>query len=157
MKVCKDIFTVGVDYVFIPRINGTHSSQETISDILTSTAQRLQSYKCRDQILQIICNYYLSPCGIEYKSSPYSICPEDCNAVQKECPVEWKIAQDELKDHQFINCNYTSTLLFPLKSCCKRIGPQLQSSMTQLQPSMTQQPEFQPSMTQQPEIEGKLL
>ena len=147
MKVCDDIFTVGVDHVFVPRIHGAHSTQENISNFLNLTALQLQSSNCRNHVLQIICNYYLSPCGNKsFQVSPYSICPEDCNAVQKKCSVEWQIAQKELKDYEFINCNYTSTLLFPLKSCCKRVELQSQSSATPIiQPSAT--PIIQPSAT----------
>ena len=135
MKVCDDVFTVGVDYVFVPRIHGAHSSQEAISTILSLAVLELQNSNCHSHILQIICKYYLSPCGT--KSFPYSICPEDCNAVQKKCSVEWKAVQQALKEYQFINCTYTSTLLFPLKSCCKRVGLQFQPSATTIQPSAT--------------------
>ena len=155
MKVCDDIFTVGVDYVFIPRIHGAHSSQEAISDFLSSAVLDLQNSNCRHHILQIICNYYLSPCGTEsHQVSPYSICSEDCNAVQNKCSVEWKAVQQKLKEDQFINCTYTSTLLFPLKSCCKRVGLQFQLSATPIQPSATP---IQPSVIpiQPSTLEGK--
>ena len=135
MKVCDDIFRVGVDYVFVPRIHDTQSSQEAISKFLSLEVLQLQNSSCRDNILQIICHYYLSPCGT--KSFPYSICPEDCNAVQKKCSVEWKAVQQGLKEYQFIDCTYTSTLLSPLKSCCKRVGLQFQPSATPIQPSAT--------------------
>ena len=138
MKVCDDIFTVGVDYVFIPRIHGAHSTQEAISNILNLAVSKLQNSNCRDHILQIICNYYLSPCGTNSSQvPPYSICPDDCSAVENECPVEWNAVQQGLKEYQFINCTYTSTLLFPLKSCCKRVDIQLQPSATPIQPSVT--------------------
>ena len=139
MKVCDDIFTVGVDYVFVPRIHGIHSTQEAISKFLSLTALQLQSSNCRNHVLQIICNYYLSPCGTKsFQVSPYSICPKDCNAVQKNCSVEWNVAQQGLKEYQFIDCTYTSTLLSPLKSCCKRVDLQSQPSATSIQPSSMQ-------------------
>ena len=145
MKVCDDIFTAGVDYVFVPRIHGTQSTQDDISKILSLTALQLQNSNCRDRILQIICNYYLNPCGTNSSQvPPYSICPEDCSAVENECPVEWTSVQHELKEYQFIDCTYTSTLLFPLKSCCKSVDIQLQPSATPIQPSVTP---IQPSVT----------
>ena len=52
---------------------------------------------CRDNIYRIICNYYLSPCGTEIP--PSSICPEDCSAVQTECPHAWEAAQLGLKEY----------------------------------------------------------
>ena len=145
MKVCDDIFTVGIDYVFVPRIHGTHSSQEAISKILSVAVLELQNSNCRDHMLKIICNYYLSPCGTKsFQVTPYSICPEDCNAVQKKCSVEWKAVQQGLKEYQFIDCTYTSTLLFPLKSCCKRVDLPLKPLTTLIQPSATL---IQPSAT----------
>ena len=118
-----------MDYVFVPAI---YSTQESISVLLSKVLRR--SSNCRDRIEQIICNYYLSPCGNKSSQvSPYSICPEDCNAVQMNCDEEWKDVQErvEFKNYQFISCNDTAALLFPLKSCCKRVGLQMQPSATE--------------------------
>lgn len=118
LGICDNIFTVEVDYVFVSRL---YDTQEYIYEFLKENIERvlkLQSSYCRDKLYQIICNYYLSPCGTE--SSPYSICHEDCSAVEMECPEAWEIAKLGLKEYQFINCNDTSALLFPLPSCCMR-------------------------------------
>ena len=129
MKVCDDIFKEGIDYVFVPG-SGIYSTQESVSVLLNNIEEvlRLQSSNCGDHIKQIICNYYLSPCEIN-SFEVYSICPEDCNAVQMKCKEEWKIAQK--LDYKFTNCNDTSALLFPLNSCCKRLLLQLQPSVTE--------------------------
>lgn len=130
MKVCDDVFRAGIDFVFVP---GIYFTQENISALIY-TILRFQISKCHDHIKQIICNYYLSHCGNEsFQVSPYTICPEDCNAVQKNCDEEWKNAQliAEFYDYEFISCDDTSALLLPLKSCCKRVGLQLQPSVTE--------------------------
>ena len=123
--VCNGIFTVDVDYVFVLTNLGT---QESISDLLILATHQLKSSNCHDNILRVICNYYLIPCGTNSSLvPPYSICPENCSAVQMECPEAWKEAQEQLEDHQFISCEDTSALLFPLPSCCTGVG--LQHSM----------------------------
>ena len=117
VDICNDIFTVGSDYVFVTR---THGSQKNISrlfnqDILTTLLSQSSS-NCHYQIVEVICNYFLSPCGTESSQVlPHSICPEDCSAVQMECP-EWEAVQLGL--NQLISCNDTSAFLSPLISCC---------------------------------------
>lgn len=120
VDICNDIFTVGVDYVFITR---THGPQKNISrlfnqDILTTLLSQNSygSSNCHYQIAEVICNYFLSPCGTESsRVPPHSICPEYCSAVQMECP-EWEAVQLGL--NQLISCNDTSAFLSPLISCC---------------------------------------
>ena len=127
VEICNDIFTVGVDYVFITRV---HGSQKNISkfleeNVLITRISRDSGSHCTNQILRVICNYYLSPCGTNSSQlPPYSICPEDCSAVEKECPIAWETAQFGLKDYQFIKCDDTSSVLFPLPSCCTGVGLQ---------------------------------
>ena len=122
--MCDGVFTEEKDYVFIAT---THDSQKYISTFLEESVLITHDIilenggiSCRDLIYRIICNYYLSPCGTEIP--PSSICPEDCSAVQMECPVAWKIAKLGFKE--FINCDDTSALLFPLPNCCKGLGIQ---------------------------------
>ena len=116
--MCDDVLREKMDNVFISAIHGT---QQNISafleeNVFTILLSRSDGALCHAQINQIICKYYLSPCG--NASFPSSICPEDCSAVQMKCPVAWKAAQLGLKQYHFINCNDTSAFLFPLPSCC---------------------------------------
>ena len=122
--MCDGVFIEEKDYVFIAT---THGSQKYISTFLEESVLITHNIilenggiSCRDLIYRIICNYYLSPCGTEIP--PSSICPEDCFAVQMECPVAWKIAKLGFKE--FISCDDTSALLFPLPNCCTGLGIQ---------------------------------
>ena len=74
---------------------------------------------CRVLNFRIICNYYLSSCGTEIP--PFSLCPEDCSAVKMKCPVAWETAK---LGYNFISCDDTSALLFPLPNCCTGLGIQ---------------------------------
>ena len=123
--MCDGVLTEDIDKVFIAAI---HGSQKNVSNfleqnVLTALILDNGGNICRDKIYRIICKYYLSPCGIASSQlPPYSICPEDCSAVQTECPAAWEAAQIGLKDYHFISCEDTSAFLFPLPSCCTGIG-----------------------------------
>ena len=122
IDVCDSVFTKDVDYVFIA---STHGSQKNISTFLEQNVPSALILKnggnfCLDHLHRIICNYYLSPCGAEIP--PYSICPQECSAVQMECPVSWESAKLGLKDYYFISCDETSAFLFPLPNCCTGVG-----------------------------------
>ena len=109
-------------------IAATHGSQKNIStfleeNVLTSLISANDGIICRNQIYQIICKYYLSPCGsVPVYTPPSSICPEDCSAVQRECPAAWEAAQLGLKNYNFISCDDSSAFLFPLPTCCTGLG-----------------------------------
>ena len=125
--MCNDIFTTGVDYVFI---SSSHGSQNYTSMILDQNIpphfdviSRTDARFCYDQLRKLICNYFLSPCrAISSQLAPHSICAEDCSAVQRDCPNGWQAAQQGFEKYQFINCSDTSALLFPLPSCCTGVG-----------------------------------
>ena len=127
--MCNGVYTEGIDYVFIAK---THGSQKNISTFLEenflSTFISLNdgnNIMCHDQVYQIICKYYLTPCGtVSSQLPPYSICPEDCSAIEMECPSTWEAAQYVLKGHNFISCDDTSVFLFPLPNCCTGAGLQ---------------------------------
>ena len=125
--MCDGVFTEDMDKVFIAAI---HGSQKNVSNfleqnVLTAIILDNGGIMCRDKIYRIICKYYLSPCGtVSAQLSPSSICPEDCSAVQMECPAAWEAAQLGLKDYNYISCDDTSAFLFPLPNCCTGIGLQ---------------------------------
>ena len=108
--------------MFIATTHGSQKKKSTFleQNVLTSLILGNDGIICRDKIYRIICNYYLSPCGTEIL--PSSICPEDCSAVQTECPAAWEAAQLGLKEYNFISCDDISAFLFPLPICCTRVG-----------------------------------
>ena len=131
IEICDGVFTKEEDYVFIA---ATHGSQINISklleeNVLKTLISRNDGIMCRDRIYQIICNYYLSPCGnVSSQLLPYSVCPEDSSAVQMECPAAWEAAQLGLKEYNFISCDDTTAFLFPLPNCCR--GVDIENVMT---------------------------
>ena len=121
--MCDSIFRVDLDYVFVLK---HHGSQKHVSEILSSAIQmslKPHSRYCLDGVYRIICNYYLSPCGSALSpSAPRSICPDECSFVQNECFQDWITLEVMLRDHDFVHCEDTKALLFPLPSCCKEVG-----------------------------------
>ena len=116
----------GRDYVFV--VN-QYISQRNIAQILEghipSTVQ-LTERPCRNKLYQIVCYYYLSPCGSqELQTSPSSVCPEDCSAIEEECSLDWSVLEQRLRDFSFIQCEDTKSLLFPFPSCCTSVSLEL--------------------------------
>ena len=127
--MCNSIFQVDVDYVFVLK---QHVSQKLVSEILnnsipTSLKPNFHSGLsfCLEGIFRILCNYYLSPCGnATFQIYPSSVCPDECSFIENECPEEWNTLELELRleDKDFIKCDDTNALLFPLRSCCRDVG-----------------------------------
>ena len=79
---------------------------------------------CQEQVYKIICNFYLIPCNNDTEVFPTSICSEECSIVEQACPSVWEALTLGLRDYKFINCNDTSSNLFPLPNCCTGVGIQ---------------------------------
>ena len=90
---CDQIFTPGVDYVYIPnnRLYGSQKRLRGFADDMESALLHLP-LKCRDVAIRLLCyNYYL-PCG--YNGTyyvPQFVCSEFCIYVsQSLCSAEWR-------------------------------------------------------------------
>ena len=107
--------------MFIPTILGTQQNiltflKREIEEFLTSSINT-EGTVCYQNIRELICKYYMTPCEI-HQLSLYSICPEDCSAIERDCPILWKTTKRLLEQFSFINCNHTFDLIFPLPNCC---------------------------------------
>ena len=125
--MCDGVFREEIDNVFIAATHGTQQNISTFleENVLTTLISRSDGALCHAQIYQIICKYYLSPCGtVSSPLPPSSICSEHCSAVKEECPAAWEAAQLGLKQYNFISCDDTSAFLFPLPNCCTGVGKQ---------------------------------
>ena len=126
IDICNEVFTAGVDYVFITK---AHESQMMIAEFLESSIPRSillsKDDNCRKQVYAIVCNYFLIPCGNEnVQHPPTSICSEECSIVEQACPSSWEVLTLGFREYRFINCSDTSSNLFPLPSCCTGVGIQ---------------------------------
>jgi hypothetical protein len=121
-SVCDGVHRQDIDYVFVPKQYETQTSvAQILQGHIPSTIQLTERH-CRDKLYQIICRYYLSPCGTkDLKISPTSLCPSDCQAIQEECTLDWSVVEQRLGDYSFIQCTDTKSLLFPLLSCCAEL------------------------------------
>ena len=123
IEICNDVLS-DMDYVFITK---SHGSQENISHFLETNIPHflLTDDNCRELVFQLICHYYLIPCGSEGSElPPSSICREECSMVESTCPSAWEALRLGLEDYKFINCDDTSALLYPLPNCCTGVGIQ---------------------------------
>ena len=132
---CDQIFTPGVDYVYIPnnRHNGSQKRLRQYADRVESTLIYLSS-KCHAAAIKFICyNYYL-PCG--YNGTyhvPQFVCSAFCKYVsQSLCLGEWQLLARYLTIHfdmldqndktlRLPDCNYTDEHISYLNlsnDCC---------------------------------------
>ena len=121
VEVCDDVLS-DVGYVFITK---SHGSQENISHFLETNIPHslLTDDNCRELVFQLICHYYLIPCGSEGSElPPSSICHEECSMVENTCPTAWQVLRQGLRDYKFISCEDTSAFLYPLPNCCTGVG-----------------------------------
>ena len=120
-ELCNEVFRPGLDYVFIPTTLGTQRDiltflKREIEEFLTSSVNT-EGIVCYENIRELICKYYMTPCDIHHLSL-YSICSEECSAIENDCPILWKTTKRLLEQYSFINCNHTYDLIFPLPNCC---------------------------------------
>ena len=123
--LCNNVFSKNTDYVFISSI---HGSQQNISNFLDKQISSLQLYSrvdshfCYENLIQVLCKYYMSPCGTEFfQHLPTSICPKDCKTVMKDCPTLWELSTRVFRDYKFIECSDTTGYIIPLPNCCTSI------------------------------------
>ena len=124
---CDDLYTSGVDYVFVPfsRYKGKYSM--LMKSIVIFGPQLLSGFdKCYDIAKRVICHFYLPPCGNTTSfETPTSVCEDTCHAVQDACGTQWESVKRFLDiffgaDHSlaFIDCDDTGRHLDPISHKC---------------------------------------
>ena len=125
--VCDGVLRTGVDYVYIS--NRLDSSQSSIVSDLNEALREVDGLMvtddkdCQEMIYRVICQYYLPSCGNHtHQLPPSSLCQDECEHVQKKCSATWNAFSLAFNKLQFISCEDTSQLLFPLPHCCTGAG-----------------------------------
>lgn len=124
--VCDDIYTPGVNYIYIPFTKAQNIHPQSIRNFqyLSRMLFRYLS-TCREPILRLLCHYYYPPCGKRKDfHPPSSVCPEQCKAVTELCPEEWAEVVKQFQELaspeglHLLDCNNTGKHLAPLPHCC---------------------------------------
>ena len=126
-EVCTSVLHQGIDYVFITRRLGSQSSLSASLNKNIETVRELiatQNKECVEQVLRLLCSYYLPYCGnATHPQFPSSICQKECDYVQKTCQATWQAATLAFSGLEpFLSCAETSKLLNPLPHCCTGAG-----------------------------------
>ena len=131
--MCNHLLRLGVDFVYVS--NKLGGSQNNISTLLKDKIQSVKDIiathdmDCVDHVYRVICHYYLPTCGnFTHSILPSSLCQEECIYVQDNCQDTWQVVKLAFIDPQFIDCDDTSHLIFPLPNCCTGLGIELPSS-----------------------------
>ena len=126
--VCEGVVRLDIDYVYARSRLGT---QSTIARMLNDNVKSLGSIigdedrKCLKIVYRALCHFYLPPCGnASNLTPPTSICPEECEMVRENCAKTWSTVLLAFNDDMtpLIDCDDTSSLLFPLPHCCTGAG-----------------------------------
>ena len=154
--MCNHLLRLGVDFVYVS--NKLGGSQNNISTLLNDKIQSVKDIiathdmDCVDHIYRVICHYYLPTCGnFTHSILPSSLCQEECIYVQDNCQDTWQVVKLAFIDPQFIDCDDTSHLIFPLPNCCTGLGIEL------LPPSSTPSPESHTASVKSGEVAGIVI
>ena len=121
IEVCDGILTAGTDFVYIMTYNNNISAY--LNDKINGSLFVDHRKDCVLQVFRIICHYFLPPCGNTTKMiPPSSVCQEECSQVQSSCQDTWYLTKLIFNSDQFISCEDTSELLYPLQHCCTGAG-----------------------------------
>ena len=125
--VCDGVLIFGITNVYATSVLG---DQSTIAALLNQHIRNMETVlsdldeECVKQVFRVLCHFYLPPCGnTTHPVPPSSICQEECQMVQDKCWATWESVLLTVSDLDLIiNCNDTSTLLFPVPHCCTGAG-----------------------------------
>ena len=126
-EVCADVVRLDIDHVYARSRLG---DQNTIAQLLNKKLTRVENIiadhdgNCVKQVLRVLCHFYLPPCGnATHPTPPSSICQRECQMVQEKCEKTWEAVLLAFAGvTPVINCNDTSSLLFPVPHCCTGAG-----------------------------------
>lgn len=106
-------------------------TSELLNDKVPSALFSGYAKNCVENMFRIICYYFLPPCGTTKNPHlPSSICEKECSEVQVSCQNLWDFVKSRLGSEQFIDCEDTSDLLFPIPNCCTGAGVQFTNGNT---------------------------
>ena len=127
-EICDQVFTQGVDYIYVPYTRGLANQQILLNELEAANGEQISvaSSACKDLFSRFLCKSFFFGCdpGTESRfSSPMSVCPEECSAVQTGCPELWNaLGSSVLGGLDFADCSTVGRILEPLPHCCTGIG-----------------------------------
>ena len=128
VDVCEGVVSLGIDHVYARSRLGTQSNiAQMLNENLKSAESIIadQNRNCVKMVYRALCHFYLPPCGnATHPAPPSSICPKECKMVQEECDTTLNTVLLTFDEDvtPVINCNDTSSLLFPVPHCCTGAG-----------------------------------
>jgi len=127
---CDNLFTPGVDYVYIP-YRRAFGRIETLNRIIADTniVVDLIGERCREAARKAVRYFYYPPCGNSTTfEPPISVCQDECAYIRDElCSIEWQLALQHLAgipdilntyNIHFLNCSDPAAYIEPLPHCC---------------------------------------
>ena len=127
-EACEGVIRLGIDHVYARSRLG---NQSTIAQMLDENLKSVEGIVgdgdrgCLKIVYRALCHFYLPSCGnATHPAPPTSICPMECRTVQEKCDKSWNAVLLALNNDvtPVINCDDTSSLLFPLPHCCTGAG-----------------------------------
>ncbi|CAI8040127.1 Neurotrypsin, partial [Geodia barretti] len=125
--ICEGVVRLGIDHVYArSRLGDQNTIAQLLNENLKTVVTVIADHNdlCVKQVLRVLCNFYLPPCGNStHPVPPSSICQEECHMVQEKCQKTWDALYLAFRSvAPILNCNDTSSLLFPIPHCCTGAG-----------------------------------
>ena len=125
--ICDGVLRPGIDFVYArSRLGDQYFIAGLINQKIKGVGTVISDHneECVNLVFRVFCHFYLPPCGNStHLTPPSSICQEECEMVRTECQKTWDALQLAFMSMgHVIECNESSTLLFPLPHCCTGAG-----------------------------------
>ena len=122
---CDSVYESGTDYVYIKYSSESLQPLNVIGgveDVLQKESSSDDFY-CMNSIIQMICHYYLPPCGNStHFEPPTFVCSDVCHLLSQMCPTQWGAFESKLrKESNSLNCSYMENL-HSLDHSCLDLG-----------------------------------
>ena len=125
--ICDGVLRPGIDFVYArSRLGNQDSIVQILNQKIKGVTNVISDHndKCVNLVFRVFYHFYLPPCGNStHLTPPSSICQEECEMVRTECQKTWDALQLAFMSMgHVIECNESSSLLFPLPHCCTGAG-----------------------------------
>ena len=130
---CDDLYTQNSTYVYLSSLRTGGDFQRYLLFFEdTRIFFNFIPHNCIHEAREILCNYYLPPCGNETEfEAPTSVCEDVCKHLERLCPQVIQEINIFFKTNEnilapvgltMINCSNTGDYLPPLSHCCTNLG-----------------------------------
>lgn len=98
---CDSVYKNTVSYIYIEKNRTSYySTLFSAIDDAEHIVEGATTGDCTYLIIQMLCHYYLPPCGNEtHYATPTSVCSDTCSQIVEKCHNEWILFQKRINQY----------------------------------------------------------